>query len=76
MGLTDKRRDLRYSRFPVIARVCYPLGMKTHRPSLLPIERLSESFGLLETGWQHLVFDEKLGKLGRLEEVKVVTRFP
>ena len=54
----------------------YVPALCTHRPSLLPIERLSESFGLLETDWQQSVSDEKLGKLGRLEEVKVVTRFP
>ena len=54
----------------------YVPALCTHRPSLLPIERLSEPFGLLETDWQQSVSDEKLGKLGRLEEVKVVTRFP
>ena len=47
----------------------------THRPSLLPIERLSEAFGLAQRSWQRPCRAGKLVKLGRLEEVKVVTRF-
>ena len=48
----------------------------THRPSLLPIEWLSESSGLTPVSWQQQTGVGKLGKLGHLEEVKVVTRFP
>ena len=47
----------------------------THRPSLLPIEWLSEAFGLAQGEWQHSPRAGKLFKLGHLEEVKVVTRF-
>ncbi len=56
------------------ARVDYVPALCTHRPSLLPIEWLSEAFGLgpVPQGAGH----EKLVKLGHLEEVKVVTRFP
>ena len=48
----------------------------THRPSLLPIEWLSEASGLAPRGRQRPPRAEKLVKLGHLEEVKVVTRFP
>ena len=48
----------------------------THRPSLLPIEWLSEAFGLAQKGWQQPFRAGKFVKLGHLEEVKVVTRFP
>ncbi len=48
----------------------------THRPSLLPIEWLSEALGSMLGDWQQFPFVEKLVKLGHLEEVKVVTRFP
>ena len=58
------------------ARVDYVTALCTHRPSLLPIERLSEAFGLAEGGRQRPPMAGKLVKLGRLEEVKVVTRFP
>lgn len=58
------------------ACVDYVPALCTHRPSLLPIERLSEAFGLALGGWQRPPGAEKLVKLGRLEEVKVVTRFP
>ena len=47
----------------------------THRPSLLPIEWLSEAFGLAQRGRQRPLRAGKLVKLGHLEEVKVVTRF-
>ncbi|EGZ76038.1 hypothetical protein NEUTE2DRAFT_76194, partial [Neurospora tetrasperma FGSC 2509] len=57
-------------------RVDYVPALCTHRPSLLPIEWLSESFGLAFFFWQQNLIAEKLGKLGHLEEVKVVTRFP
>ena len=57
-------------------RVDYVPALCTHRPSLLPIEWLSESFGLAISFWQQNKVAEKLGKLGHLEEVKVVTRFP
>ena len=49
----------------------------THRPSLLPIEWFSEIIG--QKTWQLATVDVhfwKTIKLGHLEEVKVVTRFP
>ena len=55
------------------ACVDYVPALCTHRPSLLPIEWLSEAFGSSLAA--RLGF-EKLVKLGHLEEVKVVTRFP
>ncbi len=58
------------------ARVDYVPALCTHRPSLLPIEWLSETLGLANIRWQQHLFAEKLVKLGHLEEVKVVTRFP
>jgi hypothetical protein len=58
------------------ARVDYVPALCTHRPSLLPIEWPSEAFGLAQTGRQRPVRAGKLVKLGHLEEVKVVTRFP
>src|SRR5271163_2883361 len=48
----------------------------THRPSLLPIEWLSEALGLAQRGRQRPLRAGNLVKLGHLEEVKVVTRFP
>jgi hypothetical protein len=56
------------------ARVDYVPALCTHRPSLLPIEWLSEAFGLAQRGWQRPLRAGKLVKLGHLEEVKVVTR--
>jgi hypothetical protein len=56
------------------ACVDYVPALCTHRPSLLPIEWLSEAFGL--SGIAQAVLFEKLVKLGHLEEVQVVTRFP
>ena len=56
--------------------VDYVPALCTHRPSLLPIEWLSEAFGLARGGWQRPPQAGKLVKLGHLEEVKVVTRFP
>ena len=53
------------------ARVDYVPALCTHRPSILPIEWLSETFG-----WRFLEESQKLFKLIHLEEVKVVTRFP
>ena len=47
----------------------------THRPSLLPIEWLSEALGLAQRGRQRPLRAGNLVKLGHLEEVKVVTRF-
>ncbi len=58
------------------ARVDYVPALCTHRPSLLPIEWLSEISGLALGSWRRPPFAEKLIKLGHLEEVKVVTRFP
>ena len=57
------------------ACVDYVPALCTHRPSLLPIEWLSEAFGLAQGGGQPPPRAEKLVKLGHLEEVKVVTRF-
>ena len=53
----------------------YVPALCTHRPSLLPIEWLSEAFGLAQGARQRLPRAGKLFKLGHLEEVKVVTRF-
>jgi hypothetical protein len=58
------------------ARVDYVPALCTHRPSLLPIEWLSEAIGLARGGWQRPPRAGKLYELGHLEEVKVVTRFP
>ena len=58
------------------ARVDYVPALCTHRPSLLPIEWLSEAFGLGPKSGQPHFGLEKSVKLGHLEEVKVVTRFP
>src|SRR3954467_15859463 len=58
------------------ARVDYVPALCTHRPSLLPIEWLSEAFGLAQRGGQLPLRAGKLSKLGHLEEVKVVTRSP
>ncbi len=60
-------------------RVDYVPALCTHRPSLLPIEWLSEvlgfSVGLFFPLWKgELQLEEKMIKLGHLEEVKVVTR--
>ena len=59
-----------------ISSVCvdYVPDLCTHRPSLLPIEWLSETFGLARRGWQRPLRAGKFIKLGHLEEVKVVTR--
>ena len=72
-GGLSLKRSLNYSRStlsPGIGKCC------THRPSLLPIEWLSEAFGLAQRGRQRPLRAGKLVKLGHLEEVKVVTRFP
>ena len=60
------------------ARVDYVPALCTHRPSLLPIERFSEVLRLVRD-WPPPVAvlrTEKTTELDRLEEVKVVTRFP
>jgi hypothetical protein len=64
------------SKYESSARADYVPALCTHRPSLLPIEWLSEAFGLAQGGWQRPPRAGKLVKLGHLEEVKVVTRFP
>ena len=64
------------SRHESSARADYVPALCTHRPSLLPIEWLGEAFGLAQEGWQRPTRAGKLSKLGHLEEVKVVTRFP
>src|ERR1700710_2712826 len=58
------------------ACVDYVPALCTHRPALLPIEWLSEAFGLAQRGRQRPLRAGKLSKLGHLEEVKVVTRSP
>ena len=58
------------------ARVDYVPALCTHRPSLLPIEWLSEASGLAIGSSREHPTAEKLYELGHLEEVKVVTRFP
>src|SRR5271154_2663314 len=58
------------------ACVDYVPALCTHRPSLLPIEWLSEALGLAQRGRQRPLRAGNLVKLGHLEEVKVVTRFP
>ncbi len=57
------------------ACVDYVPALCTHRPSLLPIEWLSEALGLAQRGRQRPLRAGNLFKLGHLEEVKVVTRF-
>ena len=64
------------SRHESSARADYVPALCTHRPSLLPIEWLSEASGLINWRGQLFWLNEKLVKLGHLEEVKVVTRFP
>jgi hypothetical protein len=58
------------------ACVDYVPALCTHRPSLQPIEWLSEAFGLAQGGRKRPPRAGKLVKLGHLEDVKVVTRFP
>ena len=58
------------------ACVDYVPALCTHRPSLLPIEWLSEALGPAQRGRQRPLRAGNLVKLGHLEEVKVVTRFP
>ena len=64
------------SRHESSARADYVPALCTHRPSLLPIEWLSEASGLAQGGGQLPPRAGKLSKLGHLEEVKVVTRSP
>ena len=54
----------------------YVPALCTHRPSLLPIEWLSELRGLFGIVGSLIVLYGKRIKLDHLEEVKVVTRFP
>ena len=60
------------------ARVDYVPALCTHRPSLLPIGWLSETFGLDRLPGVSAPFGVagKKVELDCLEEVKVVTRFP
>src|SRR4029079_17659089 len=67
-GIPSKRKSS--------ACVDYVPALCTHRPSLLPIEWLSEASGLAQRGGQRPLRSGKLSKLGHLEEVKVVTRSP
>src|ERR1700709_870604 len=67
-GIPSKRKSS--------ACVDYVPALCTHRPSLLPIEWLSEASGLAQRGRQRPLRAGKLSKLGHLEEVKVVTRSP
>ena len=59
------------------ARVDYVPALCTHRPSLLPSGWFIERHGL-ELSWPVTVLAESVKrlKIGHLEEVKVVTRFP
>jgi hypothetical protein len=57
------------------ACVDYVPALCTHRPSLLPIEWLSEALGLAQRGRRRPLRAGNLVKLGHLEEVKVVTRY-
>src|SRR5687767_15840732 len=67
-GIPSKRKSS--------ACVDYVPALCTHRPSLLPIEWLSEASGLAQGGGQLPPRAGKFSKLGHLEEVKVVTRSP
>ena len=67
-GIPSKRKSS--------ACVDYVPALCTHRPSLLPIERFSEVFGLGLWRIRSPMLLGKTPKLERLEEVKVVTRFP
>ena len=67
-GMPSKRKSS--------ACVDYVPALCTHRPSLLPIEWLSEASGLAQGGGQLPPRAGKFSKLGHLEEVKVVTRSP
>ncbi|KAI0798271.1 hypothetical protein GGR55DRAFT_693327 [Xylaria sp. FL0064] len=51
--------------------VDYVPALCTHRPSLLPIEWLSEAFGLAQRSRQRHLRAGKLSKLGHLEENSV-----
>ena len=67
-GMPSKRKSS--------ACVDYVPALCTHRPSLLPIEWLSEALGLAQRGGQLPLRAGNFSKLGHLEEVKVVTRSP
>ena len=67
-GIPSKRKSS--------ACIDYVPALCTHRPSLLPIERFSEVFGLGLGRIRSPMLLGKTPKLERLEEVKVVTRFP
>jgi hypothetical protein len=56
-------------------RIDYVPALCTHRPSLLPIEWISELPGLLHRAGNSRSSENGI-KLAHLEEVKVVTRFP
>ncbi|AEO67851.1 uncharacterized protein THITE_2052012, partial [Thermothielavioides terrestris NRRL 8126] len=62
-GIPSKRKSS--------ACVDYVPALCTHRPSLLPIEWLSEAFGLAQRGRQRPLRAGKLSKLGHLEENSV-----
>ena len=67
-GIPSKRKSS--------ACVDYVPALCTHRPSLVPIEWLSEASGSAQRRGQLHLRAENLVKLGHLEELKVVTRFP
>ena len=74
MEIIDLQRGIPSKR-ESSTRIDYVPALCTHRPSLLPIEWLSELSGLLRVGaTQHA--NGKEIKLDHVEEVKVVTRFP
>ena len=54
----------------------YVPALCTHRPSLLPTERIYETFGPATGGLHGSPAAGKSVEYVRLEEVKVVTRFP
>ena len=67
-GMPSKRKSS--------ACVDYVPAFCTHRPSLEPIEWFSEVSGLCLLECLHSFGRGKLNKLGHLEDLKVVTRFP
>ena len=54
----------------------YVPALCTHRPSLLPIDRSGELFGVSTSFSLDILDDAKFCEPYRLEEGKVVTRFP
>ena len=65
-----------------LVSACHQLALITSLPFVHTARRYyrlngySEHMGSVESSWQQLFSAENYGKLGYLEEVKVVTRFP